>query len=220
MTELVPGAIIASKFRLERIIGRGGMGAVWAARARAARHAGRAEVHRTRVADSPEARVRFEREAKAAAAAPLAPRRADHRPRHRRRRAATSRWSSSRARTSASASAARDASPCRRGAHPHPGREGPPPRARGRHHPPRPQAREHLPRALRRRRGGQGPRLRRRQDAHAPARIDERPRHADRRRLRLAFVHEPGAGARRARPRPPHRPLVARGHRLPRHHRA
>ena len=30
--ELVPGAMIAGKFRLERVIGRGGMGSVWAAR--------------------------------------------------------------------------------------------------------------------------------------------------------------------------------------------
>ncbi len=49
--------------------------------------------------------------------------------------------------------------------------------------------------------------------------IDEQPRHPDRHRLRIAHLHEPGAGARRARPRPPDRPLVAGGHRLPRDHR-
>ncbi len=66
VTELVPGAIIAAKFRLERVIGKGGMGSVWAAK-----HAHLdmpvALKFMDPLADSPEARVRFEREAKAAA---------------------------------------------------------------------------------------------------------------------------------------------------------
>src|SRR5207237_290944 len=67
VTELVPGALIAAKFRLERVIGKGGMGSVWAAM-HMQLDMPVALKFMDPLADSPEARVRFEREAKSAAA--------------------------------------------------------------------------------------------------------------------------------------------------------
>src|SRR3954466_3389497 len=63
--ELQPGDVIAGKFRLERVIGRGGMGAVWAAR-HAQLDLPAAVKFLGAEADEKDARVRFEREARAA----------------------------------------------------------------------------------------------------------------------------------------------------------
>ncbi len=64
--ELAPGVLIAGKFRLERMIGRGGMGSVWAARhEKLAMPVALKFIEEA--ADTAEMRVRFEREAKAAA---------------------------------------------------------------------------------------------------------------------------------------------------------
>ena len=68
-------------------------------------------------------------------------------------------------------------------------------------HPPRPEAREHLPRALarRRRRNREGPRLRHRQDQRTPGRRGPLEQHEDRRRPRHALLHVARTGARPAR---------------------
>jgi serine/threonine-protein kinase len=65
--ELEPGIEIAGKFRLERVIGRGGMGSVWAAE-QLQLHMPVALKFMDPDALSPESRVRFEREARAAGA--------------------------------------------------------------------------------------------------------------------------------------------------------
>jgi serine/threonine protein kinase len=66
MSELVPGAVIAGKYRLEREIGRGGMGSVWSAR-----HLQLDTLVALKFVDpsaaAADAHMRFEREAKAAA---------------------------------------------------------------------------------------------------------------------------------------------------------
>ena len=70
MRELVPGDVIAGKYRLERVVGRGGMGAVWAARNE---QLGGMRVAMKFIEPSPgtdlvDARARFDREARTAAA--------------------------------------------------------------------------------------------------------------------------------------------------------
>src|SRR6516162_5458497 len=68
MSELVPGDVIAGKFRLERVIGKGGMGAVWAARhTQLGMPVALKFIDVEQSADPADARARFEREAKAAA---------------------------------------------------------------------------------------------------------------------------------------------------------
>jgi serine/threonine-protein kinase len=68
MAELLPGDVIAGKFRLERVIGRGGMGAVWAARhAQLGMPVALKFIEVEEGGDAADARVRFEREAMAAA---------------------------------------------------------------------------------------------------------------------------------------------------------
>ncbi len=66
MIDLVPGAVIAGKYRLEREIGRGGMGSVWSAR-----HLQLDTLVALKFVDpgsaAADAHLRFEREAKAAA---------------------------------------------------------------------------------------------------------------------------------------------------------
>lgn len=62
---LAAGDVIAGKYRLDRVIGRGGMGSVWAAR-HAQLDMPVALKFIDPVADAPEARARFEREARAA----------------------------------------------------------------------------------------------------------------------------------------------------------
>jgi serine/threonine-protein kinase len=62
---LAPGDVIAGKFRLERVIGRGGMGSVWAARHVQLEMPVALKFIETE-GDAPDARVRFEREARAA----------------------------------------------------------------------------------------------------------------------------------------------------------
>jgi len=69
---LSPGDVIAGKFRLERVIGRGGMGAVWAGRHLqldmpvALKFIEPASVTPGAAGDGADARIRFEREARAA----------------------------------------------------------------------------------------------------------------------------------------------------------
>ncbi len=65
MSHLAPGTVIAGKFRLERVIGRGGMGSVWAARHEQIGMPVAVKFIEAS-ADTPESRARFEREAKAA----------------------------------------------------------------------------------------------------------------------------------------------------------
>ncbi|MCC6558279.1 MAG: protein kinase, partial [Polyangiaceae bacterium] len=62
-----PGAMIAGKFRLERVIGRGGMGSVWLARHLQLDMPVAIKFMDTSAASAPDARQRFEREARAAA---------------------------------------------------------------------------------------------------------------------------------------------------------
>ena len=66
--ELKEGAIIANRFRLERLLGKGGMGDVWAAQHTALDIPCAVKFIHSESADKPEVRERFEREAKAAAA--------------------------------------------------------------------------------------------------------------------------------------------------------
>ncbi len=66
--ELKEGAIIAGRFRLERLLGKGGMGDVWAAQHTALDIPCAVKFIHSEAADKPEVRERFEREAKAAAA--------------------------------------------------------------------------------------------------------------------------------------------------------
>jgi len=61
------GAVIAGKFRLERVIGRGGMGAVWLARHLQLDMPVAIKFMDGAAATAPDARQRFEREARAAA---------------------------------------------------------------------------------------------------------------------------------------------------------
>jgi eukaryotic-like serine/threonine-protein kinase len=64
--QLEPGVVIAGKFRLEDVIGRGGMGSVWSAR-HVQLDMPVALKFMDPLGDTPDARLRFEREAKAAA---------------------------------------------------------------------------------------------------------------------------------------------------------
>ncbi len=66
MSDLGQGSTVAGKYRLERLIGRGGMGSVWAARHLQLDTLVAVKFIDT-VADMGDARIRFEREAKAAA---------------------------------------------------------------------------------------------------------------------------------------------------------
>ena len=62
-----PGAVIAGKFRLERLVGRGGMGSVWRGRHLRLDMPVAIKFMEATAAGAPDARLRFEREAKAAA---------------------------------------------------------------------------------------------------------------------------------------------------------
>jgi serine/threonine-protein kinase len=62
-----PGTLIAGKYQLERLIGRGGMGSVWAAMHLGLHQTVAVKLIAQYYARSPEARLRFDREAKAAA---------------------------------------------------------------------------------------------------------------------------------------------------------
>jgi len=66
--ELKQGAIVATRFRLVRELGKGGMGAVWLAQHTALDIPCAVKFIHAQAAQNPEARARFEREAKAAAA--------------------------------------------------------------------------------------------------------------------------------------------------------
>ena len=65
--KLEPGAVIAERFRLERKLGEGGMGEVWAARHTSLDIPCAVKFIHAESASRPEVRLRFEREAKAAA---------------------------------------------------------------------------------------------------------------------------------------------------------
>jgi serine/threonine protein kinase len=65
--DLAPGLVVADRFRLERILGKGGMGAVWLARQIALDVPCAVKFIHPEAARSAELRARFEREAKAAA---------------------------------------------------------------------------------------------------------------------------------------------------------
>src|SRR5262245_42777510 len=67
MTSLDPGTVIAGKFRLERALARGGMGSVWVARHLQLDVPVAIKFMDPSFARSPEARVRFEREARSCA---------------------------------------------------------------------------------------------------------------------------------------------------------
>ncbi|APR81378.1 Adenylate cyclase [Minicystis rosea] len=68
MKELTPGDLIAGKFRLDRIVGRGGMGSVWAARnEQLGMLVALKFIEAEQGTDLADARARFEREARAAA---------------------------------------------------------------------------------------------------------------------------------------------------------
>ena len=67
MNELAAGDVIAGKFRLERLVGRGGMGSVWAARhVQLGMPVALKFIETEEGADVVDARARFEREARAA----------------------------------------------------------------------------------------------------------------------------------------------------------
>src|SRR5580698_1441490 len=65
--DLAPGLVIADRFRLERVLGQGGMGSVWLAQQIALDVPCAVKFIHAEAARSPELRARFEREAKAAA---------------------------------------------------------------------------------------------------------------------------------------------------------
>jgi serine/threonine protein kinase len=65
--ELVPDLVIAERFRLRRLLGKGGMGSVWEAHHLALNIPCAVKFIEGEIANDPEARMRFEREAKAAA---------------------------------------------------------------------------------------------------------------------------------------------------------
>ncbi|MBI4705826.1 MAG: serine/threonine protein kinase [Deltaproteobacteria bacterium] len=65
--ELSPGIVVANRFRLERLLGQGGMGAVWLAQHIALDVPCAVKFIHAESAANPEVRQRFEREAKAAA---------------------------------------------------------------------------------------------------------------------------------------------------------
>jgi serine/threonine-protein kinase len=68
MRELSPGELIAGKFRLQRVVGRGGMGSVWAARhEQLGMLVALKFIEADEGTDLADARARFEREARAAA---------------------------------------------------------------------------------------------------------------------------------------------------------
>src|SRR5882672_8420553 len=61
------GTLVAGKYRVERLVGQGAMGSVWAARHLSLGHAVAIKFIHPDLADSPTALRRFETEAKAAA---------------------------------------------------------------------------------------------------------------------------------------------------------
>ncbi len=65
--ELVPNLVIAGRFRLQRPLGKGGMGSVWVAQHLGLEIPCALKFIEGKIADDPEMRMRFEREAKAAA---------------------------------------------------------------------------------------------------------------------------------------------------------
>ena len=62
------GRVLAGKYRLERLLGRGGMGSVWLARHQQLDCAVAVKLLENRRPDCPEVRARFEREAQLLAA--------------------------------------------------------------------------------------------------------------------------------------------------------
>src|SRR5262245_20341823 len=67
MADIREGIIIGSRYRIERLLGRGGMGSVWAARHIHLDAPVAIKLMDASYASSPEARMRFEREARASA---------------------------------------------------------------------------------------------------------------------------------------------------------
>jgi eukaryotic-like serine/threonine-protein kinase len=66
--DLAPGVVIAGRYRLDRMLGQGGMGVVWAATHLITRRAVAMKFLRGPLHDRPELRRRFQREARAASA--------------------------------------------------------------------------------------------------------------------------------------------------------
>ena len=193
--QLAENTVVADRFRLSRLLGRGGMGVGLARDAPRARHPLRGQVHRGRDrAASPRRTPRFEREAKAAAQlrSPHVVQILDHGVCEGTPYIAMELLDGEDLgkRLAAAAVACRPAElprssrrSCRALTKAH---------ALG-HRPPRSQAGQHLPRARRRPRDRQGARLRHRQERRANALGGQQ--HEDRRDARHALLHEPGAGA-------------------------
>jgi serine/threonine protein kinase len=66
--DLTPGVVVAGRYRLDHVLGQGGMGVVWAATHLITRRAVAMKFLRGSVHDRPELRRRFQREARAASA--------------------------------------------------------------------------------------------------------------------------------------------------------